>query len=221
MGSTVTETVGSEFNVDFLKQARDITLEIINEAALLIKAGMSEAVTQKIIQDLQIKKEAPKSWHPPQIRFGPNTLLPFGKVGVAQYLLKENDIFFIDIGPIYKGHEGDVGRAFAIGNDSEMHRCARDVETIWMKVREHWKQNQISGEELYHFAEKCALDVGNWKLNFQKANGHRIADFPHAAKQRGSIQEFMNKPLENRWILEIQTQHPTLPYGAFYEDLLN
>ena len=219
MQGPTNETVGESFRVDSLRVARDKTLQVIMEAAKSIRAGMSEKEAKVLIQDIQTRMGAPKSWHPPQIRFGENTLLPFGKIG-SDVLLGENDIFFLDIGPIFDGHEGDVGRAFVLGTDPEMRRCCADVETIWNEVRDHWSRTQISGKELYDYAIAKADERG-WQLSLQKANGHRIADFPHAAKIRGSIEGFDEKPAADRWILEIQIRHPERNFGAFYEDLLN
>jgi Xaa-Pro aminopeptidase len=214
------ETVGEKFSIDLLTFARDKTLEVIQKAAKLVRPGMNETDAKKLIQEIQEQMGAPKSWHPPQIRFGENTLLPFGQKGKENLVLSENDIFFFDLGPIFEGHEGDVGRPFALGNDPDMHRCCADAEEIWHEVRDHWEKEKISGSELYDFAEICAEQKG-WKLALEKANGHRIADFPHAAKMRGSIEEFDQRPAPNRWILEIQIRHPEKPFGAFYEDLLN
>ena len=71
-----------------------------------------------------------------------------------------------------------------------------------------------------NFAQNCAKSYG-WILSLEKANGHRISDFPHAARIRGNIEEFDSTPAPDRWILEIQIRHPTRPFGAFYEDLLS
>jgi hypothetical protein len=101
-----------------------------------------------------------------------------------------------------------------------MTKIARDVETIWKRVRDHWSKTQDSGAKLYAFASQQAQELG-WVLSLHEANGHRIADFPHVAKQRGTIEELDFKPAPSRWILEIQIKHPTRPFGAFYEDLLN
>ncbi len=220
MQGITNETVGEQFQTDLLQNARDKTLQVITQASIRIVTGMSEHEAKKLIQQIQEDLGAPKSWHPPQIRFGENTLLPFGQKGVENNILKENDIFFLDLGPIFNGHEGDVGRSFTVGNDPEMQRCCADAETIWQEVRAHWLRTNVSGEELYRFAEQCAAARG-WVLSLQKANGHRISDFPHIAKMRGSIQEFPEKPAANRWILEIQIRHTQKPFGAFYEDLLN
>src|SRR4051812_43956588 len=111
------ETVGEGFQVDLLKKARDKALEVVLKAAAKVSPGMSEAETKALLQNIQTEMGAPKNWHPPQIRFGENTLLPFGVPGNPEVRLKENDIFFFDIGPIFEGHEGDVGRPFVVGQN--------------------------------------------------------------------------------------------------------
>lgn len=220
MQGTTNETVGASFNVDLLQAARDKTLQVLQQVSAHIRVGTHESEAKKLLQQIQESLGALKSWHPPQIRFGENTILPFGQKGLEDPALKENDIYFLDIGPIFDGHEGDVGRSFTLGRDPEMHKCCRDVEAIWLEVRDHWARQNVTGAELYRFAEASAAQRG-WQLSLQKANGHRISDFPHAAKIRGSIEGFEEKPAANRWILEIQIRHPTKPFGAFFEDLLN
>ncbi len=214
------ETVGPLFDDSKLIAARDKTLELIQLASKQIKAGMTESEAKSIIETLQKELGSDKRWHPPQIRFGENTLLPFGVPGKKDVPLKENDIYFLDLGPVFDDHEGDVGRPFVIGSDPEMIKCQEDAEKIWHVVQDHWSKTKATGAELYAFAEKTAEEYG-WTLNLQKANGHRIGDFPHAAPFRGSIEGWETHPQPNRWILEIQIQHPTRPFGAFYEDLLN
>jgi Xaa-Pro aminopeptidase len=214
------ETVGMSFRSDLLQQARDKTLAVISEAAHAVRPGMSEIEAKALILEIQTRLGAAKSWHPAQIRFGKNTLLSFGERSEEGTLLAENDIFFFDIGPIFDGHEGDVGRPFAVGDDPEMTNCCRDAEEIWLEVRDRWKSHKESGAKLYAFATQRA-EARGWLLSLKKANGHRIADFPHAARARGSIEEFTQTPAADRWILEIQIRHPVREFGAFYEDLLN
>lgn len=219
MQGETNESVGNLFSDDLLNEARNKTLQVIMQAAQRITAGMSENEAKIMIQQIQSELGAPKSWHPPQIRFGSNTTLPFGKTGVNNPILQKNDIFFFDIGPLFFDHEGDVGRSFTIGNDQEMQNCARDVGIIWNEVRQRWLTTGDSGLELYDFAKKMAEQKG-WLLSLEKANGHRVSDFPHIARMRGSIEGFPQKPQSNRWILEIQIRHPHRDFGAFYEDLL-
>ncbi|MGZ3722163.1 MAG: M24 family metallopeptidase [Bdellovibrionales bacterium] len=216
----VIETVGEHFQDALIETAREKTLQVIRTAAKLVKPGMTELETKTMVAKIQTEMGAPTSWHPPQIRFGENTILPFAMKGVENPTLKENDIFFFDIGPIWDGHEGDVGRPFTVGHDPEMKKCCEDAEKLWHEVRDKWKSTGATGSELYKFANERAIALG-WRLSLQKANGHRIADFPHAARGRGSIENYEKNPQANRWILEIQIRHPEKPFGAFYEDLLN
>ena len=214
------ETVGPDFSPELLEKARDQTLALILESAKMIRPGVSETQAKAIVQELQTKMGAPKSWHPPQIRFGKNTCLPFGVRGEENKILQENDIFFLDLGPIFEGHEGDVGRPFSVGSDPEMKECCEIAEKIWFEVRDPWKTYGVSGHALYEFAKNRAGYHG-WVLSLDKADGHRIADFPHAARTRGSIEGFTQTPASHRWILEIQIRHKSRDFGAFYEDLLS
>ena len=67
-------------------------------------------------------------------------------------------------------------------------------------------------------AEKEAEKIGVVLL--PKVDGHRVGDFPHQVFFRGGIAELDFKPGAGVWILEIQLRHPTLPFGAFFEDSL-
>lgn len=220
MQGPVIETVGENFREDLLIQARDLSLRVLEATAAEIRPGISESDAKIKLAEIQARMGAPGHWHPPQIRFGEHTLLPFGKPGKQDLILQDDDIFFLDIGPVFQDHEGDIGRTFTVGDDPLKKKCVRDAAEIWFEVRAHWRESNVTGPKLYAFATACAEKRG-WLLSLRKANGHRIADYPHAAQGRGSI-EGHDKILDsNRWILEVQIRHPELPFGAFYEDLLN
>ncbi len=53
-------------------------------------------------------------------------------------VLGENDIFFVDIGPIYGDTEGDAGDTFVFGADPDHLRAKREVRQIWDDVRDTW-----------------------------------------------------------------------------------
>jgi methionyl aminopeptidase len=193
------ESVGPKFQEELVVRARTRTLEIIRLASRQIKAGMTEDQARGIVKELLQTNQCEKSWHAPQIRFGVNTLRAFGEPGVPGVILAENDLFFLDLGPIFGGHEGDVGRTYAIGCDPEMIKIAADAEKIWMRVRGRWNEARTTGSELYSYAKSVSAEFG-WVLSLYEANGHRIADFPHVAKQRGSIEELDFTPSPNKWI---------------------
>ncbi len=220
MNPQTLETVGERFRVDLIQDARNQTLKVLEAAARTIVPGTTEAQARETIKALFQASGSHSFWHAPQIRFGRNTLCAFGEPGAPEQTLAENDVFFLDLGPIFGHHEGDVGRTFAVGNDPEMRKIAADVELLWNRVRERWSRERETGAALYAFAARTAGEIG-WQLSLYEASGHRIADFPHVAKQRGSVEALDFHPSADRWILEMHIKHPTRPFGAFYEDLLN
>lgn len=214
------ESVGENFATGLLQKARDKSLQVILETAKLVTLGMRESEARKALTEIQADLGAPKTWHGPQIRFGENTLLAFGEKGLKDPALNDNDIYFFDIGPVFDGHEGDVGRTFSVGNDTEMIRCCKDVEAIWHSVFQYWKKESVSGAALYAYAAEQARER-DWILSLKGASGHRVADFPHTARRRGAVARLNQALAPDRWILEIQIRHPDRPFGAFYEDLLS
>ena len=64
------------------------------------------------------------------VRFGQNTTKNFEDPSTPGVVLGDDDIFFLDIGPIYEGCEGDAGYMFVVGDDPEMTKVAEDVKSI-------------------------------------------------------------------------------------------
>ena len=119
---------------------------------------------------------------------------------------------------MWNDHEGDIGRTFTIGNDPEMKQCVHDLEGIFSRCVELWKDKQATGAEIYDFAGKEADDLG-WILNTQ-VSGHRLSDFPHHQYSKDSLLSLTSTPGPYRWVLELQIKHPKKNFGGFYEDLL-
>jgi Xaa-Pro aminopeptidase len=157
-------------------------------------------------------------WHPVLVRFGANTLKIFKEPSEGDPILGEDDLYFIDIGPVFDGHEGDVGATYVLGSDPEKRACADAAKTLFDDVSMAWRQQHLSGPDLYAFADRRAREMG-WALNLD-IKGHRVSDFPHAIYRGGNLGDFASEPAPGVWILEIQIRHPSKPYGAFYEDLL-
>jgi len=208
---------GGNFNLDKFYHARDVARDIAYELSSVIKPGMLEADAHDLYKKICAKFEVDKNWHPPKIRFGPNTLKTF-KEPSDPYTLQEEDIFYIDIGPVIDGHEADYGETFTIGSNYEHRHVADCSKKIFDEVSQHWKSNKVFGSELYQWATLRAKEYG-YTLNMG-SDGHRIGDFPHHVFFKGAIIECKEQLLPNAWILEIQLDHPKLKFGAFFEDIL-
>jgi Xaa-Pro aminopeptidase len=212
------EAVGSNFLESSLREAQDKAWKALSETAARIRPGHTEKDALAILKEILSAFGVEKIWHPPQIRFGKNTTLAFGEKGELA-TLNENDLFFLDIGPVFSGHEGDVGRTYTVGTDEDHARIARDAEEVFHLTRKKCASENLTGQLLYDYATELASARG-WKLGFGGASGHRVSDFPHAVHYRGKLRTQSFKPKANRWILEIHLHDPAGRFGAFYEDLL-
>jgi Xaa-Pro aminopeptidase len=211
------EAVGERFVLETMRQAQDLTWKAVDAIAKVIKPGMRESDAQEQGKQILAELGMDRIWHPLLIRFGANTLKTFKQRSEGDPVLGENDIFFIDMGVVWQGHEGDAGATFTTGSDPEMIACAAASKELFKRVEALWRQG-VSGVELYRYASDQAEAMG-WKLNLD-IKGHRVSDFPHAIHRGGNLGDFEQAPNPGVWILEIQIAHPQRPFGAFYEDLL-
>jgi Xaa-Pro aminopeptidase len=214
------EKTGTNFSVDALMSARAKTKEAISLIAGSVKVGMLEEEARQIAKATLDRLGSQKGWHKILVRFGPNTVKNFEDPSEREVRLKDGDIFFIDIGPVWGDTEGDGGETFVVGEnpDPEMKRCAEDAKRIFRVVRDQWLSTGMNGKELYDFAQKATADMG-WVLNME-LTGHRLSEFPHSAYYDGTLAAVSIRPSPNLWVLEVQIRHPTKPVGAFFEDLL-
>jgi methionyl aminopeptidase len=208
---------GPGFNLEKFYHARDVARDLTHELASLIRPGMQEADAHRMYKDLCTKKGITKQWHPPKLRFGPNTLKNFSEVS-EPWTLQEDDLFFIDIGPVIDGHEADYGETFSVGSSFDYKHIADSAQKLFHSVSEYQNASPVRGQKLYEYADKKARELG-YHLNMG-SDGHRIGDFPHQIFFKGSLPECEETVIPNAWILEIHLWSPDKKFGAFYEDVL-
>lgn len=212
------EAVGEHYDRQMMLTAREKTWEVIRTVAAGVRPGMLEEEGTELLRVTLRDGGLLRGWHAPYVRFGTNTLKNYGEPSEPGVALQADDIFFVDIGPVWQKWEGDAGETFAIGNDPQMHQAARDVRRVFDDVHARWRANGTSGMDLYRYAESRARELG-WELNLAMS-GHRLSDFPHKAIHSGALAEAAFTPATDLWVLEIQIRHPERPFSAFYEDLL-
>lgn len=212
------EAVGLNFDLAKMLEARARAFVALDEIGRRITPGMSEgeavALATQVLEDAKIER----CWHATKVRFGANTLLGFPDPSDPATALQADDIFFVDLGPVWFGCEADIGDTFVVGEDQTMHAAARDVKVLFDRVRKVWLEERASGVALYDFAAREAARMG-WVLNPRTA-GHRLSDFPHRIHHTGKLAAAPYEPSPALWVLEIQIAHPERPIGAFFEDLL-
>ena len=225
--------VGKSERFTALAAAEDRALGLLDaiEAAGLIAPGRTEREIEKDIYAMAERDFGVEAhWHKRIVRSGPNTLCMFNE-NPPVLTVQEDDIVFLDIGPVFEAWEADVGRSYAIGSDPVKTALVRDLATIFDTVSAHYDgHDAITGAELYAFAVAEAERRG-WGFGGEIA-GHIVAEFPHArlpgVKQHNHIRPSnptrMRDPdglgQERYWILEIHLVAPDGTFGGFDERLL-
>lgn len=214
-----TEALASTTTHDALEHARKRTWHAIQAIQANIHPGMSEKaavnLAQKTLSDMGVRK----FWHKCHVRFGKSTVLSFDDPYHDEVILQEQDIYFIDLGPVWDGIEGDAGCTFQTGSHPEHTKIRRDVEQLFFDLKHLWQTQKLSGQALYAKAEDLAKKMG-WVYGPSYVRGHRISEFPHALYTKAGLGEQAFCPSAHRWILEVQIRSPDSRFGAFYEDIL-
>ena len=157
------ERVGPHYAKTKMLEARRHTWHAIEKIAAGIRPGMLESegveLAKTVLRDLGLLR----GWHGVYLRFGPNTLLTYWDKDAPDAVLRDNDIFYIDIGPVWEKWEGDGGDTFVVGNDPEMHRARTAVRQVFDRVHESWRTKSLTGAALYAYASEVARSRdGSW-----------------------------------------------------------
>lgn len=211
------EHVGHRFVHERLLDAREKSWAALRDIAAHIRPGMTEPDAAVLAKERLQAAGMDRIWHPSILRFGENTLKTFRQRSAPDTVLGEDDIYFVDLGPVFDGHEGDVGDTFVLGDDPLKHACAEAARELFRRGETRWREG-VTGVALYAYLSAEAQAMG-WRLN-HATKGHRVGDYPHAVHKAGTLGNFDAAPVPGLWILEIQIAHPDQSIGAFYEDLL-
>jgi Xaa-Pro aminopeptidase len=212
------EAVGPAYDPLRMQHARRQSWTALQGIRERMGPGISEDEARAEAEQVFAELGMERLWHPVIIRIGPNTTKTYREPSTPDVRLGQNDIYFIDLGLVFDGHEGDVGDTFTVGEAPAQQACAQAARDLFQDVAAAWRNRGLTGPTLYNYADERAQSMG-WRFN-HAIKGHRVSDFPHAVHKGGNLGDFEHKPAEGLWILEIQISHPTEPFGAFYEDLL-
>lgn len=201
------------------------------EAANLIAPGQTEKQVSQNIYDLAYELHGiRKYWHKRIVRAGRNTLCPY-RENPPNLTIANDDIVFLDFGPIFETWEADFGRTYVLGDDAEKLRLRDDLPLIFADGRRHFEaEPAITGHELYDHV--CQLARANGWVFGNVHAGHLIGEFPHEKIQGEQVENYIhpdnhvplreNDRLERprHWILEIHLVNREREFGGFFEDLL-
>ena len=171
-----------------------------------------------------------KYWHKRIVRSGVNTLAPYNE-NPSNLILQEDDILFIDFGPILEDWEADLGRTFVIGNDPFKLELKDNVEAAWYEAQSWFKcKHELTGAQLWNYIIQLAQKYG-YEYGGEIA-GHLIGHFPHEKLAPNQYDLYVHPdnhqdmflPDQNgfprEWILEIHFVDKKRRIGGFFEQLL-
>ncbi len=199
----------------------------------LIVPGKSESeLNAEIIKLAKEEFGMENHWHKKIVRSGANTLQPYSG-NPPDRVIKNDDIVFLDFGPIFEGWETDLGRTYVIGNDPTKLKLKNDVEAAWNEAKAWYdKQTNLTGAEYFNYVVALAKRYG-WEFGGDIA-GHIIGRFPHEQPDKAndlsldvhpdnhnSILLLDKQGNRRQWVLEIQFVDKAKGIGAFYEQMLN
>jgi len=198
----------------------------------LIVAGKTESELSAEIVALAKELFGIESfWHKKIVRAGANTLHPYNG-NPPDRVIQDDDIVFLDFGPIFNGWEADLGRTYVIGNDPLKLKLRKDVEEAW-HVANAWyhRQRDLTGAAFFNYVTELAKNYG-WEFGGDIA-GHIVGRYPHEQPDdpadlgldihpdnHASIMLLDKHGNKRHWILEIQFVDRKNNIGAFFEQLI-
>ena len=197
----------------------------------LIRPGISETQLVRDIAELGRREFGiEQNWHKRIVRAGANTLAPYDE-DPPDLIVGENDILFIDLGPVFEPMEADFGRTYVLGADPDKLRLRDDVARAFVAGKQYFQDRpEITGSELFAYLKTLAVDAG-WEFGGSIA-AHLIGEFPHKAMPENQSVGYANAhhhlPMrgldslgrERHWILEIHFIDRERRIGGFFEELL-
>lgn len=230
----MTELMTDDARVSALRDAQAKASELFDQivARGLVRPGTGERDLSDEIRALANELFGVRRyWHKRIVRAGVNTLEPY-RANPPDLVLQDDDIVFMDFGPIFEEWEADFGRTYVLGDDPAKHRLAADLPVIWSRAREHFLATpDITGAELFTYVRGLITEAG-WGHGATHA-GHLVGEFPHERINGDEVDCYITPgndlPMRRpdavghpcHWILEVHLVDKERDFGGFVEELLD
>ncbi|MGB3332910.1 MAG: M24 family metallopeptidase [Mycobacterium sp.] len=213
-------------------QAKAVALFDEIERRGMVRPGVGERQLSDEIRDLAADMfGVTRHWHRRVVRAGENSLLPF-HADPPDRVMADDDIAYLDLGPIFEEWEADFGRTFVLGDDPDKLALRDALPGVWGAGRVFFESHpDITGAQLFEHVVGLAQDAG-FEFGAPIA-GHLLGEFPHK-KISGDDARFYVAPGSDEpmrrtdptgrvchWILEVHLVNRARGFGGFYEQLLD
>ncbi|MGH3967082.1 MAG: M24 family metallopeptidase [Mycobacterium sp.] len=220
--------------VERLLDAQDEAAQLFDaiEHRGMIRAGVGEQELSDEIRDLAAEMfGVTRHWHRRIVRAGENTLQPF-RQHPPDRVIADDDIVFLDFGPIFEEWEADFGRTFVLSDNPDKVAVRDALPRVWRGGRDYFHSvADVTGAELFDHVVGLARAEGfEWGSPIA---GHLVGQFPHKKIAGDGVEWYItpgsDKPMRRQdrsgrlchWILEIHLIDPVRRFGGFYEELLD
>ncbi|MEP7166257.1 MAG: M24 family metallopeptidase [Ferruginibacter sp.] len=201
------------------------------ERGLIVPGKLESKLSEEIVSLAKNEFGIEKYWHKKIVRTGANTINSFSG-NPPDRIIENDDILFIDLGPIVDGYEADLGRTYVMGKNLSKLQLKDDVETAWQEARDwYFHQDELTGAMYYNYLTALAKQYG-WEYGGE-IGGHIVGHFPHEQPDdpndlgldihpdnHASILLLDKQGNKRNWILEIQFVDRAKNIGGFFEQLL-
>ncbi len=197
----------------------------------LIRAGICESELNEAIYQLAREMYGITTyWHKRIVRAGKNTLCPYAE-NPPDLMLRDDEILFVDLGPVFEEWEADFGRTFVLGNNPLKLKLRDDVGKAFAEGKRYFEKHpELSSQEYFEVIAQLATRFG-WEWGGPIA-GHLIGHFPHERIEGDKVTLYIHpgsslkmrsldeQGRKRHWILEIHFVDRKREIGGFYEELL-
>lgn len=217
-----------------LVEAQGMAEQLFAEVARrgLIAPGRWESEVGTEVRDLGAELfGTSKHWHKRVVRSGENTLQPYQE-NPPDRRIGDDDIVFLDLGPVFSEWEADVGRTYVLGADPAKVRLRDDLDRVWTAAADWFDAHpRATAADLYAEVVRIAEEHG-WTFGGVHS-GHLVGEFPHEQideERRHSYITTGNDTVMRtavdaggrrcHWILEVHLVDRERGIGGFTERLL-
>src|ERR1700722_19229495 len=135
----LSETNHASALLDAQIKAQALFVEV--EAQGLIRPGVRESEINEGIYGLAGRMYGiARYWHKRIVRAGSNTLAPYDE-NPPDLTVGEDDIVFLDLGPVFEEWEADFGRTYVVGDDPVKRKLCRDIEAAFGEGKRHFQDH--------------------------------------------------------------------------------
>ncbi len=212
-------------------QSKAVALfEEVVDKGMICGGKLESELTAEIHALAQSRFGVSRHWHKRIARSGPHTLLTYDDEATDRRIA-EDDIVYLDFGPVFAAWEADFGRTYVVGEDPAKHRLVAALADAFNRGKEFYRTSpNLTAGQLYDYTAGLAAGYG-YEFGAQSA-GHLIGRFPHERRPENrqhfsirhgngvSLRECDARGLRRHWILEIHFVDRERKIGGFFEELL-